>query len=225
MFWDTIQAKDGTEFEIKVHPSPGALAIIINLPGLKSDANGSRGQYLKIGAWLCGKGVGAYIQMPHQVREGYPLSIVDDLKAVISYALADAAKLCATDKPAIYLVGSSAGAAVVAAFAHTDPRVKKILLIAPVAAHHKEVHEGLFRYAGEIYVLAGAKDEVAAGPGMAKQFIYLAEGARYRGLHIIPGGDHEFSSRENGMIASKAHLWAFEGYTTLADPQGGIELW
>jgi pimeloyl-ACP methyl ester carboxylesterase len=196
------------------------------VPGFKSDADGSRGQYPKLGTWLSEKGVGAYIQMPHQVRDGYPRTIVDDLDTVINYALMHATTLCTTSAPAIYLVGSSAGAAVVGAFAYKWPEVKKLLLMAPVAAAVKEVHEGLPRFTGEIYVIAGEKDNIGidSGPVMAKQFVYLATSAWPRELHVIPGCDHAFSSREHSKIASKAHLWAFAGDTSFPDPEGGIEL-
>lgn len=232
MYKDTVVRPTGETFEIIAHPAPGAHAIIINYPGRGGDINGFNNKYQKLGQYLSDQGVGAFIQMPNieWPRRDYRETLIEDLLAVCDYAdrsthiLRDPAAPSLESDYELYLMGFSAGASAVAGAAH-ESGATKILLMAPSGnASCELVTASLQNYTGEVYIAVGEDDEVV-GANAGQRFFEMAENASKRSLQMIPNCDHQFRGRENGMIMSKAPLWAFAGDETFPNPEGGIVLY
>lgn len=227
-FEDIVVRQPGARtIKIIEHRSPAARAIIINYPGYNGHIDGFNNKYRTLGAHLAKLGVGAFVQMPnlqHQ-NEDYRVSLVQDLRAVVEHVLRTAEEFCATDVPDIYLMGFSAGAGACAAFANSHPMIKKVLLMAPSGdASQTLVERSLAEYRGEVYIVNGLNDEVV-GADAGKKFLAMAKNASVKKLVELPDCDHQFRGTRNGMIMSKAPIWAFVGDSTFPSPEGGIELY
>ncbi len=227
IFSDSIASGFTPAFDVIVHPCPEASAIIINIPGLNSAIDGYHNKYRKIGAMLTERGVGAYIQMPnfaHLYKDRGLL--IEDVVATIRYAKKTGG-LCGAEVPDIYLSGTSVGA-VAAAAAASKPGVKKILLLAPAYTTHRSVMNriqlALSKFKGELYIAIGEQDEFYAAKNHTR-YTHIAQRATKKQVVVIPDCDHYFKGKRNGMILSKAPLWAFAGDTTFPSPQGGLELY
>lgn len=225
-FTDSVTPKGGSSFEVIVHPCPTARAIIINVPGFKGNVDGFNNKYRKIGRMLTERGVGAYVQMPNNVhlyknREW----LIRDVRATIYYALKER-DICA-DPPEIYLSGTSIGAVAVAAAANY-PAVKKILMIAPAYTDQRSIinriQYGLSQFSGELYIAIGDRDEFY-GNKNHERYAHIARSASKKEIAVIPNCDHYFTGKRNGMILSKAPLWAFAKDTSFPSPEGGIVLY
>lgn len=211
-------------------PSPSARAVIINIPGYKGDIHGFNGKYDKIGAMLAARGVGAFVEMPNRLHlfDNDPKSIIDDLAVVITSVSHETRELCAAEHADIYLMGTSVGGAAVAAVAGRFAQVKKILLVAPALPPEPGtqaiVYKSIAGFAGEISVVVGDKDTVT-GSEDASFYADVALNAKHRRFEVIPDCDHQFTGETNGMILSKAPLWAFAGEMTFPSPEGGLKLY
>jgi dienelactone hydrolase len=213
-------------FRVKIHSHPQASAIVINYPGYNGDIDGYNGKYAKIAHLIKGNNVAAVVQMGNEDRLGfiYEESLIGDLRATIEYVLANAASICATANPDVYLMGFSAGAGAIAAVAADYPSVKKILLIAPAGDAGNGNIANLARYQGEIYITVGGFDEVV-GMHAGEIFMELATLATKKTFVIVPCCDHQFRGKQNGMILSKAPFWAFCGENTYPSSRGGVVLY
>jgi dienelactone hydrolase len=222
----SVQVSDAVR--IKIHKATnGSGAIIINYPGYNGSVDGYAYKYAKIAGLLQQKGVGTVIRMNNQEREGvpYPKSLVEDFGKVIDYALKNAHFLSGAIHPKIYLMGFSAGASAVAAVAAIYPQIKKILLVAPSGdAGITLMKRGLGGFEGDVYGVAGAQDVIAT-QDFCEKVLSWAKNARMRSLAMIPNCEHQFKGKRNGMILSKAPLWAFVGDATFPEPDGGIVLY
>lgn len=214
------------KWQIIVHPAESN-AIIINFPGFNGQIDGYNNKYGKLAEFMQ-ENIGAVIRSGnhHYGEIDYSESIQDDLKTIIDYAIENSKAITGKEDSDIYLMGFSAGASGVAAVAHAFPQVKKILLMAPSAdAGMRAVKEGLRKFKGEVYVIAGEDDEIV-GPETAPQIFSFVKTKATHKLEIIKNCDHQFRGTENGIIMSKAPLWAFgEGNKDLLSLEGGIELY
>lgn len=222
-----VSGREATiSLEIKIHPHREANAIVINYPGYNGSIDGYSRKYEKIANFIVKNDVAAVVRMGNEDRLGflYEESLIDDLRAVIDHILLHAADICATANPEIYLMGFSAGAGAIAAVAADYPSVKKILLIAPAGDASNENVSNLARFSGEVYVVIGQWDEVV-GVNAGTIFIDMANATSQKKLITIPYCDHQFRGTHNGMVLSKAPLWAFAGDTTFPASRGGIILY
>jgi fermentation-respiration switch protein FrsA (DUF1100 family) len=121
-------------------------------------------------------------------------------------------------------MGFSAGAGAIAAVAADYPAVKKILLIAPAGDAGNRNVANLAHFRGEVFITVGAWDEVV-GMHAGECFMELAKTATKKNLVIVPRCDHQFRGRKNGMILSKAPLWAFAEDAAYPSSEGGIALY
>jgi dienelactone hydrolase len=213
-------------FKIKIHSHLGTNAVVINYPGYNGDIDGYAQKYEKLACRIVEKDVAAVVRMGNEDRLGFLFeeSLMGDLRATIEYVIGNAEKMCSTSTPDIYLMGFSAGAGAVAAVAAEYSAVKKILLIAPAGDAGNRNIANLAHFQGEVFVTVGAWDEVV-GMYAGECFMELAKTATKKKLVIVPRCDHQFRGRKNGMILSKAPLWAFCGDTTYPSPDGGVALY
>ncbi len=219
--------RNGITVPLVVHPCKRAKAVIINYPGFRGDIDGYNLKYRHLGEWLVQKRVGAFIQMPniHRQDEPYEKSVIADLRAVVRHVIQIAPDIASSPEPIIYLMGFSAGASAVAAVASEYQPIKKILLMAPSGdASPERVRASLERFRGEVYIAIGEHDEVV-GPDAGARFLSLVKRASRKELVTIPCCCHQFRGIRNGMIMSKAPLWAFAGDDTFPSPEGGHVLY
>ncbi len=215
------------KFDIIVRPCKHMRTVIINYPGYNGDIHGYNGKYDAISRHMCMRGIGAFVQMPNtlQKNEEYQDSVIADLEAVCEYVLQNASHMCATSEPTLYLMGVSAGASAVAAVASKYAHVKRILLIAPSkSARYTLIKHRISSFTGEVYIAIGANDSVV-GPDAGREYSALARQSSKLTHILIPECDHQFRGRRNGMIFSKAPLWAFAGDTTFPLPNNGLVLY
>ena len=225
---DAAKQKGEVELNIPlaIHANRESGCITISYPGAMGDIDGYNAKYRTLANFIQEK-VGAVIRLGNHYFQGfdYSKSIQDDLRAVIGYAIENSKEICGAKVPVIYLMGFSAGASAIAAVAHEFPQVRKILLISPSCdVGEEDVTKGLAEFTGEVYIVAGENDDVV-GPEAAPMISAMVKKASIHKLVIVPKCDHQFRGLENGMIMSKAPLWAFLGDQDYPSPNGGIELY
>lgn len=211
---------------IAIHPKQDSGIIIINYPGYNGDIDGFNNKYGKLAQFMQEK-IGAVLRSPNIEHNNidYRESVKDDLKALIEYALKNSERICGSVNPQIYLMGFSAGASAIAAVAHEFKEVTKILLVSPsMDAGPEAVLYGLNHFTGEVYVVAGDNDTIVGTKCAPQMFSYVKTDSTHE-IVIVQNCDHQFKGKTNGMIMSKAPLWAFSGDTSFPDPEGGIELY
>ena len=220
--YEDVAVRDSGHLGIVVHPCEHAGAIIINCPGFRGHINGYNNKYVTLADFLVRQNVGAVVRMPNIERPQaeYKHELLDDLRAVMDYALLFAEEITGVPDPEIYLMGFSAGGYAVASVAAEYPQVTKILLMAPSGPHG----DSLSKFSGDVYIAIGNNDTVV-GSDSGGKYYELATGARTRQLVFINNCDHQFTGRVNGQIMSKAPLWAFAGDRTFPSPDGGIVLY
>lgn len=225
---DQARRKEEIELSIPlaIHPNRESGYIIINYPGVMGDIDGYNAKYRTLANFLQEK-VGAVIRLGNHYFSdfNYDKSVQDNLRAVINYAIKNSKEICGSKVPVIYLMGFSAGAAAIAAIAHEFPHVRKILLVSPSGdAGEEDMTRGLAEFTGEVYIVAGENDNIV-GPEAAPMISSLVKKASVHKLVIVKNCDHQFRGRENGMIMSKAPLWAFLGDQEFPSSNGGVELY
>ena len=142
--------------------------IIINSQGYIGNLHGQDNNFLRIGEMLKKGKCGSFVMYQHtglwnllgDIR--YSLeSISSDLQDVIDYCFQNSFKICFYYDPQLYLSGYSMGAGATAITGGKDPRVKKMLLIAPSPEKRETlVKKWLGQYEGEVYFVHGKSDEV-----------------------------------------------------------------
>ncbi len=214
------------ELEVAVHPYSNGV-IVVNYPGINGDIDGYNNKYGQLADFVQEKGIGTVVRMGNRFYDElpYPQGMIDNFKFVLDYCLANGRDLSERSDPKLYLMGFSAGASTIAAVANDYSAVEKILLMAPSGdAGSGAIERSLGRFAGEVYIAIGDRDEVV-GPQTGKTFYDLATAAKVRKLVTIPDCDHQFRGERNGIIMSKAPLWAFAGDITFPAPAGGKRLY
>ena len=211
---------------IEVHKAKSDV-IVINYPGYNGDINGWANKYMKLADFMVTNGIGAVVRTSNLAVSGLDFAEFSKthLRRVIRYTLNSSSDICGKNNPEIYLVGYSAGAGVIASVAHEFPEVKKILLVAPSGdAGMESIRNGLAKFIGDVSITVGEKDEVV-GVSVGRTFYDLATSASTIRLRKVPDCDHQFRGETNGMILSKAMLWAFKNDKTYPSPDGGIKLY
>jgi pimeloyl-ACP methyl ester carboxylesterase len=210
---------------VVVHPLASP-RIVIMVPGYEGTIDGYRQKYAKIAAHLVQRGVGAVVRSGNPVVPGFPFETTckTHLRGVAEGALARARSICGHESPSLLLLGWSAGASAVAAMAPDLPRVERVLLMAPSGdAGDEAVVDGLCRFTGHLFVVAGERDEVVGD--LPRELFGYAERARSKQLVVLPDCDHQFRGDRNGRIMSHAPLWAFADEEGFPDPALGIALY
>ncbi|MFH0832652.1 MAG: hypothetical protein V1900_02965 [Candidatus Aenigmatarchaeota archaeon] len=212
------------QWNIAVHPNQSG-RIAINYPGVGGSIDGYADKYLKLANLIQEKNIAAVVRTGNHPWAGfqYEKSLVDDLRTVIDYSLEASKDICGSKEPELYLMGFSAGASAVAAIAHEFEKVSRILLLAPSGDAGDSI-VNLGKYKGDVYITVGENDEIV-GQEAGLFFYDMATGAKSRKLVIVPNCDHQFRGEINGMIMSKAPLWAFAGDKTFPNPECGIKLY
>ena len=198
--------------------------IIVNYPGRGGKINGYNEKHRRLANYLQEQGVGAVVRTanPSLGNGYYPLVLLENLRSVVRYCLTEAEEICGSKEPQIGLMGTSAGGAAVLAVAHEFPQVDKVLALnASGDARREDIERGLRAFRGDLYIAAGAEDELI-NPTTSEYYHSLATTARSRRFVLIPGCDHQFKGDRNGRIFSHAALWAFAGDESFPDPEKGI---
>lgn len=226
-FFTDSAVSGGFFIPVAVHASHLAPALIVNYPGYGGTIEGYNNKYVTLANHMAECSLGAVIRMPNTLHEGrdYSKSVIEDLRAVIKFAIDRAGMLCNCEKPDIYLMGSSAGGGAIAAVAGEYPAVTKILLLEPAGNAGGEImQQGLARYRGDLFIVVGSGKD-AIGTKYGSKLVEWATQARRKELVVLKGCDHNFSGKRNGQIMAKAPFWAFGGDTTFPSPDGGLVLY
>jgi predicted esterase len=200
------QRSRGFELEVAVHPSD--LGRIVGIyPGAGGNIDGHKGKYAKLAEHIRTNGIGAVVRCGNPIPEDHGLDV--NLRAMLDYCMANAREICGREEPEIYLMGFSAGAGACAAVARDYPQISRMLLLAPAEDVGREaIDNGLGSFGGWVYIFIGSHDEVV-GSVSGRRFYDRAVSASHRELYEIPGCDHQFSSRANGIFLSKIPIYAF----------------
>lgn len=225
--FDPSWERDAGEHDlcVAVHPA-SAKRIVIMLPGWNGTLDGYEQKYAKIAAHLVERGVGAVVRSANLIVPGHEFETTCKtvLRGVVEGTLARASSICGQASPELLLLGWSAGASAIAALAPDLPRVARVLLMAPSGdAGDEAVVDGLRRFSGDLFMVAGDADEVVGD--LARTLFGHATAARRKQLVVLPGCDHQFRGERNGRIMSHAPLWAFADETGFPDPARGIHLY
>lgn len=211
---------NGEYINTNFHPGSidGPLTIIY--PGFNGEIDGYSQKYLKLATMVAGT-IGPVLQADNQFdADDYSTRAQARLQRIVQYGkdlMEQAGK-----KPDIYLAGFSAGAAAVAAIAGTDPRIKKVLLIAPSGdVSPEDAMRSLDRFTGETYIAVGDADEIVG----TKYSEMLAGRAHNAKLFVAPGADHQFRGTEQGKLMSSLFKWSFQENHPDPNPDNGIVLY
>jgi pimeloyl-ACP methyl ester carboxylesterase len=221
--WDRVG--DERSLFVAVHPAESS-RLVVMLPGWNGSLDGYAQKYAKIASLLVERGVGAVVRSGNPSLPPYPFETTCKtvLRGVVEGALARAESICGTASPSLFLVGWSAGASAMAAMAADLPRVERMLLFAVSGdAGDEAVIDGLRRFSGDLFVVAGEADEVVRD-APARLFEH-ATAARSKQLVLLPDCDHQFKGERNGRIMGHAPLWAFADAEGFPDPALGIHLY
>ncbi len=212
------------QLELAIHPLTIG-KIIINYPGSEGSLDGYNNKYKTLAEYIVDQKLASVVRLPNPHTYGFGWDM--NLREVLSYVLKNSEAICGTKSPELYLMGTSAGAGVIASLAWEYPEIKKILLLEPAPIPDDEVtKEALGKYTGEIYIVVGSGGE-ALGEIVGRKFLDSAIKASRRVIFVIPNCDHQFKGEKNGRILSQAPFYAF-----LDDPKplfpegnGGVKLY
>jgi len=221
-----VQGKSDVELETAIHPHPNG-TIVVSMPGLGAELDGYNNVYGQLADIIRQNDIGAVVRMDNQEcdAERFPFSMLNNFRFLVDYAIQNSVDICDAKNPVIYMMGMSAGGSTVAAVVSEFPDVEKILLLAPFGdANMGIIQKGLVNYKGEMHVATGDRD-LMVPPAMAETYIEVALSAKIKKFEVIPDCDHFFTSKQNGMVMSKAPLWAFANEKTFPSHKGGINLY
>lgn len=222
-----IKSKNGItmdfELDVAIHPFNNG-KIVINYPGADGSINGYNDKYIKIANYLIENKIGAVVRIPNISSLGFGWDI--NLRETLSYVLDHSIEICGSDKPEIYLMGTSAGACAIAMIAWEYPEIKKILLTEPAIVFSGESGiEGIKEYIGEVVIVVGDSDTALGKPVGDKFFNYFIN-ASHKEIFEIKNCDHQFKGEINGRIFSQAPIYAFgEKKIKFPNPNGGVKLY
>lgn len=210
-----------------VHHSNKNGIVIINYPGANGDIDGYENKYQKIASMLADKQIGTVIRLSNETvdRMDWETATQEVLQHTIEYVLENGQELSGSDSPTLYLMGFSAGASAISVVCGIYEEVKKVLLIAPSEdAGWEAMQHGLSLYKNELYITAG-EDDIYIGMHTAPKIDAIATITSRKEIITIPNCDHQFKGKDNGIILSKAPLWAFARDDSYPSPDGGIVLY
>ncbi len=212
------------ELDVAVHPFNNG-KIVINYPGADGSINGYNDKYIKIANYLIEQEIGSVVRIPNISSLGFGWDI--NLRETLTYVLDNAKEICGSNKPEIYLMGTSAGAGAIAMTAWEYPEVTKILLVEPAIIFSGEHGvEGIREYKGEVTIVVG-KGSNALGKEIGDKFFDYFINAKNKEIIEIENCDHQFMGEINGRILSQAPIYAFKDGEKIKfpNPNGGIKLY
>jgi len=212
------------ELDVEIHPFNNG-KIIVNVPGADGSIGGYNDKYIKMADYLIENKIGAVVRIPNISSLGFGWDI--NLRETLSYVLDHAKEICGSNKPEIYLMGTSAGAGAIAMTAWEYPEVTKLLLTEPAIVFSGEHGvEGIREYKGEVTIVVG-KGGYALGKEVGDIFYNYFISASHKEIFEIEDCDHSFKGEINGRILSEAPIYAFKEGSRIKfpDPNGGIKLY
>jgi pimeloyl-ACP methyl ester carboxylesterase len=212
------------QLKLAVHPFTNG-KIIVNHPGVGGSLDGYNNKYKALAGEIVQRGLSAVVRTPNPPVFGFGWDM--NLRQVLSFVLLNSKKICGSERPELFLMGTSAGAGAVASLVWEYPEITKILLLEPaILPGENLIKTSLSKYRGEIYVVVGSRDS-AFGREIGERFINYSTSARRKELFEIPDCDHHFSGEKNGRIFSQAPFYAFSDKPKprFPDLKGGIKLY
>jgi dienelactone hydrolase len=188
--------------------------VLINSPGLGVSKEGESNRFKKIATRIQRANLSSVICYQSSLGDfafkkvTMEALLLDNLKAVIDYALSEAHSICGFDAPEIFLAGHSAGASTSAAIAFEYPQVSRMLLVAPSADIEPELlRRSLSKFSGELYIVSGDKDYVI-NPEAVRTFAKWATKAKTKKIVTVKDCDHNFTGQRNRRLLTAAYMWA-----------------
>lgn len=221
----TAQGYQGEEvpyvIPLSVYPAETG-TIVINAPGAGESKDGRGGRYERVALELQELAIASVVLYSPPRPDGYsgapwdPYTYrgaswnriaVESMRHIVEYALQHAEELCGAKEPALYLAGFSAGGSVCGAVAAEYSAVQRLLLISAYDSVGEYFYAGIRAYAGEVYMVYGARDPLAGF--LAYVMPSLAPAARAVHVREVADCDHGFSGERNEQELRRAYLWAF----------------
>ena len=222
------------EYEVPLSAYPTSSEIIIvNSPGSGELKDGRGNRWMELATRLQEQGSATMVtynaprpdgqvQLPWEPYSHKGASwnqlLIDSLAHAIDFSLENAAELCGTAYPVVYLSGFSSGGSAVGAVAFRYPQVQRILLLSTYDSVGDPFYAGIERFTGDIYVVYGGKDPMAGFLAYVLQVGPMAA----RSLHVrrAPDCRHRFDGADCEQIISKAFDWAFLGDENFIPAEG-----
>jgi hypothetical protein len=211
------------ELDVAIHPFNNG-KIIINYPGADGSICGYNDKYIKIADYLIKKKIGAVVRIPNISSLGFGWDI--NLRETLSYVLGHSKEICGSNKPEIYLMGTSAGAGAIAMIAWEYPEVTKILLTEPAIVFDENLLiTAMEQYKGKVFIVVGSGPN-ALGIEVGRKFFHCFKNSNDGWMFEISDCDHQFRGEKNGRIFSEAPICAFgDKKIKFPNPNGGIKLY
>ncbi len=203
-------SEDTADLEIAVH-ALFSQTVVLFFPGSSESLDSSALPFSFMANNVQEAGLGAAVRcnnpLPGEASRTEMLR--GHLQQLLQYVRENARSICGMEQPELAMVGYSAGASAVAAFAAEYPEVKKILLLAPSFDVTPDVLErGLGKFRGEVYIVVGQLDELLTDSD-AHWFFEAATSAQKKRCVRIPNCNHSFDGEYNQSLVRHAPLWAF----------------
>ncbi|NQW22498.1 MAG: hypothetical protein HQ475_03540 [SAR202 cluster bacterium] len=211
---------------ITAYPT-GSGAILVNSPGSGELKDGREQRWRNLGHRLQANGLAALVtynaprpdfevQLEWEAYSYQGVSwnklLIESLSQVIEWSLENAAQLCGTESPVIYLSGFSSGGSAVGAVAHRYPSIERVLLLSTYDSVGDPFYEGISAFTGDIYLVYGGEDPTA---GMLAQVLRMGPlAAKSFQAREIPDCGHRFDGEANTQLLTQAFHWAFSGGNT-----------
>jgi len=200
------------DLELVIYPLHSPLIVVL-FPGAREGLSNSALPFPLIANNVQEAGLGAVIRCNNPLLDGDRIVelLHDHVRRLMDYIRANVQDICGTVKPRVAMVGYSAGASAIAAFASEYPEVEQLLLLAPSLDAGREVIEpGIAAFGGEVYIVSGDVDEIVP-PEQARWFFEAATSSVKKRFVEIGHCDHAFSGEYNQALARHAPLWALGG--------------
>ncbi len=222
------------EYEVPLSAYPtSSEVIIVNSPGSGELKDGRGNRWMNLATRLQKQGSATtvtynaprpdgQVQLPWEPYSHKGASwnqlLIDSLAHAIDFSLKNAAELCGTASPAVYLSGFSSGGSAVGAVAFRYPQVQRILLLSTYDSVGDPFYAGIERFTGDIYLVYGGKDPMAGFLAYVLQVGPMAA----RSLHVRRASEcrHRFDGADCEQIVSKSFDWAFLGNENFIPAEG-----
>ena len=219
------ESGEAVSYQVPITAYPtGSGVILVNSPGSGELKDGREQRWRNLGLHLQERGIATLVTYnaprpdfqfqlewePYSYRgASWNKLLIESLCHTIDWSLENAAQLCGTDSPAVFLSGFSSGGSAVGAVAHGYPRVKRILLLSTYDSVGDPFYEGVSAFTGDIYLVYGGEDPMA---GWLARILRMGKfAARSFLVREAPECGHRFEGEANAKLLTQAFHWAFEG--------------